>query len=134
VLASEAAAARLDRQPLALIAGVALVGADPVDQFSGAVGAATRVLDAGGCRPAEVLRIELAEPFAAVVAAWAAGLGLDVASVNPDGGGIAIGEPTGATGAVLLAAVAHAVAGRPGGSGLAAMGGSGLGAAVLLRS
>jgi acetyl-CoA C-acetyltransferase len=50
---------------------------------------------------------------------------------NPSGGGIAIGEPTGAVGARLVATLVHGLAGRWGVAATAGLGG--LGAAILLE-
>ncbi|MCR9113763.1 MAG: acetyl-CoA C-acyltransferase, partial [Rhodobacteraceae bacterium] len=45
--------------------------------------------------------IESNEAFAAQACAVNAGLGLDTAKVNPNGGAIALGHPVGATGAII---------------------------------
>jgi acetyl-CoA acyltransferase len=122
---SEAAAAALGHAPLAVVRAAAVVGTDPLVTFGGAAAAAARVLDG-----ATVDRVEVGEPFAAALVAFERALGIDPAIVNPSGGGIALGEPTGAAGARLVATLAHAV----GGTGLAAIGGmGGLGAAILLQ-
>lgn len=133
VLASESAVERLGRTPLATIAAAALVGADPLAHFGGGAPAATRVLEAAGSPAAEVDRVELAEPFAVVLAGWEGALGLVPGTANPQGGGVGTGEPAGAVGAVLVATLAHALAGRRGSTGLAVVAGAGLGGAVVLR-
>jgi Acetyl-CoA acetyltransferase len=46
--------------------------------------------------------VEINEAFASVVLAWAAECRPDMETVNPNGGAIALGNPLGATGAVLL--------------------------------
>ncbi len=45
---------------------------------------------------------EINEAFASVVLAWATELGADLATVNVNGGAIALGHPLGATGARLM--------------------------------
>jgi acetyl-CoA acetyltransferase len=47
--------------------------------------------------------IEINEAFASVVLAWQREYEPDMARVNPNGGAIAIGHPTGASGARLMA-------------------------------
>lgn len=128
LLMSEDAAARLGATPLAVVRAAAVVGSDPLVTFGGATLATERVL-AG--LDGEVDRVEVGEPFAAALLAYERATGLDPARVNPAGGGIALGEPTGAVGARLVATLAHGLAGR---FGVAAAGGlGGLGAAVLLE-
>jgi acetyl-CoA C-acetyltransferase len=46
--------------------------------------------------------VEINEAFASVVLAWAKELKPDMATVNPNGGAIALGHPLGGTGAVLI--------------------------------
>jgi acetyl-CoA acetyltransferase family protein len=134
LLASEAAAERIGRDPLAELASVVLLGADPTTPHSGAGGAALQGLVRAGCRVEELDRVELAEPFAAVLPVWEAAIGIEPGAANPTGGGLAVGEPTGAVGALLVAALGHAIAGRSGATGLAVVAGNGLGGAVVLRS
>jgi acetyl-CoA acyltransferase len=129
VVVSEAVAA--GKQPLARIAGVAEVGVDPLAMLTGAVPATQRVLLRAGVGIEAVERFEIGEPFAAVPLAWQAALGVDGERVNIAGGGIALGEPTGATGARLVVTLAHGL----GGWGVATtVSSGGLGAAVLLAS
>ena len=47
--------------------------------------------------------VEINEAFASVVLAWERELHPDMARVNPNGGAIAIGHPTGCSGARLMA-------------------------------
>ena len=77
------------------------------------------------------------EAFAVVPVLFARTHDLDASRVNPNGGHLAMGHPMGATGAILVAALAHGLAADTGHGrrGLAvAHGGSGVGAAVLLES
>ena len=80
--------------------------------------------------------MELNEAFAAQSLAclrlWP---GLDPAKVNVHGGAIAIGHPLGASGARIVGHLAHALAARGGGIGVAAICiGVGQGMAVILQS
>lgn len=58
----------------------------------------------------EVDRFEVNEAFAAIALAVQSQLGIDDARYNMDGGAIAHGHPIGATGAILITKVAHAMA------------------------
>jgi acetyl-CoA acetyltransferase family protein len=134
VVASERVVEALGRPPLARVAGIADVGVDPLATFAAAVPASRAVLQAAGVEPGALARVELAEPFAAVPLAFLGELAVDDACVNPAGGGIALGEPTGAVGARLLATLAHGLADAGGRWGLAAgVATGGLGTAVLLE-
>ena len=135
LLMSEDRAAQLGRRPLARVEGAAGAAVDPRDTF-GAVGPATRaVLRRAELRPGDVARYEVDESSAVVTLAWLAELGVDPASVNPDGGAIALGHPPGASGARMLTTLAHGLARTGGGLGLVALGGvGGVATAVLVDS
>ena len=51
--------------------------------------------------------VEINEAFASVVLAWEKELKPDMATVNPNGGAIALGHPLGGTGAILLTKAVH---------------------------
>jgi acetyl-CoA acetyltransferase len=130
VVASEAVAAALGAVPLARVVATAEVGIDPIAALAGDIPATRAALARAGLTLDDLTRVELAEPFAAVPLSWLAELGVDPELVNPHGGGIAVGEPTGAVGARLVASLVH---GLRGGVGLAAgVAAGGLGSAVVL--
>ena len=131
LVVSEAVAAAVGVTPLARVAAAAEVGVDPLAMFTGAVPATTRVLERAAVTLDAVERFEIGEPYAAVPLAWTAALGVDEALVNPAGGGIALGEPTGAVGARLVVTLAHGLTGRWGLATTVATGG--LGSALLLE-
>ena len=61
-------------------------------------------------------------------------LDLDPASVNPNGGAVALGHPLGATGARLMVTLLNELRRRGGGLGAASLcGGGGQGDAVIVR-
>jgi acetyl-CoA acetyltransferase len=65
---------------------------------------ATRlVLDKAKLRLEDMDVVEINEAFASVVLAWERELHPDMDRVNPNGGAIAIGHPTGCSGARLMA-------------------------------
>ncbi len=87
-----------------------------------------------GIEPADLDVIEINEAFAAVGVVSTRKLGVDAATVNPNGGAIALGHPIGASGARLALHLALELKRRGGGVGAAALcGGGGQGDALILR-
>jgi acetyl-CoA acetyltransferase family protein len=123
-------------EPLARIAGRGAHAVDP-DIFGIApVEAANKALERAGISWEQVEVVELNEAFAAQSLAclreWKE---LDPERVNPNGGAIAIGHPLGASGARILATLAHELRRRGGGYGVAAICiGVGQGLAVVLHA
>jgi acetyl-CoA C-acetyltransferase len=78
--------------------------------------------------------VEINEAFASVVLAWQRELSPDMATVNPNGGAIALGHPLGGTGAILLTKAVHELERADKETGLVTMCcGGGLGTGTLLR-
>jgi len=104
LIASEAAASRHGLTPRARILGMATAGLAPRIMGFGPSPASRKVLALTGLRIEQMDVIELNEAFAAQALAVTRDLGLpdDAAHVNPNGGGIAIGHPLGASGARLV--------------------------------
>jgi acetyl-CoA C-acetyltransferase len=75
----------------------------------GPVPAVQQALDRAGWKLGDLERIEINEAFAAVPIAVARKLGLPDDVVNPEGGAIAHGHAIGATGAVLVTRLVHAM-------------------------
>jgi acetyl-CoA acetyltransferase family protein len=136
LLAGEAAAGRLGRDPMARVAARATSGIDPQLYGLGPVEAARRALDRAGIGWGELAVVELNEAFAAqALACLAEWPDLDRAIVNPNGGAIALGHPIGCSGARIMTTLVHELARRGGGWGLAAMCiGVGQGIAVVVES
>ncbi len=127
--------APIDSEPLARIVSRGVAGVDP-DVFGIApVEAANRALARAGRSWADVDIVELNEAFAsqslACLQLWPE---LDPAKVNIHGGAIAIGHPLGASGARIVGHLAHELARRGGGVGVAAICiGVGQGLAIVLE-
>ena len=125
----------IGREPLARIRASAVSGIEP--QFFGLapVEASRRALARAGLAFDDLHTVELNEAFAAQALGCLAELPeLDPAKVNPRGGAIAIGHPLGASGARLAGAVAHQLAARGSGTGLATLCiGVGQGLALVLE-
>ncbi|MFF3562772.1 thiolase family protein [Streptomyces sp. NPDC002574] len=123
------------REPLARIRASAVTGIEP-DYFGLApVEAVRKALAKSGKGFGDLSTVELNEAFAAQVLGCLAGWPeLDPALVNPRGGAIAVGHPLGASGARIAGAVAHQLAARGSGTGLAALCiGVGQGLALVLE-
>jgi acetyl-CoA acyltransferase len=135
IIGSEAARARLGRDPLARIVACAAHGVDP-DVFGIApVEAANRALAKAGLGWSDIAALELNEAFASQSLACLAGWPeLDPDKVNVRGGAIAIGHPLGASGTRILGRLALELQGAGGGYGMAAICiGVGQGLAVILE-
>ncbi|MDR3016140.1 MAG: acetyl-CoA C-acyltransferase family protein [Delftia acidovorans] len=93
--------AALGLKPLARLVGYAHAGVDPAYMGIGPVPATQKVLQRTGLKIADMDVIEANEAFAAQACAVIQQLGLDPAKVNPNGSGISLGHPVGATGAII---------------------------------
>ena len=135
LLADEASAQAIGREPLARVVSRGAAGADP-DVFGIApVKAAEQALKRAGITWEDVAVVELNEAFAsqclADIGQWH---GLDPDKVNPNGGAIALGHPLGASGTRILGGLAHELKRRGGGYGVATLCiGVGQGLAVVLE-
>lgn len=115
VLADEDAVKSMGLQPLARFVGVAHSGVEPGYMGIGPVPATRKVLEKTGLRAGDLDVIESNEAFAAQACAVMQELQLDPVKVNPNGSGISLGHPIGATGAIIATkaiAELHRVGGR----------------------
>lgn len=99
LVTSDAFAAKHGLQPLARIKSFATVGVDPAVMGIGPIPATRKALARAGLTVADLDVVEINEAFSSQALACIRDLGLDPATVNLDGGGLAIGHPLGATGA-----------------------------------
>jgi acetyl-CoA C-acetyltransferase len=94
-----------------------------------------RALDKAGLSTSDLDLVEINEAFAQVVIASVRELGVDPATVNVNGGAIALGHPIGMSGTRLALTLALELRRRGGGLGVAGLcGGGGQGDALLLRA
>jgi acetyl-CoA acetyltransferase family protein len=107
LIGSADASGPIGLEPLARIAGRGVHALDPREFGFAPVEAANAALARAGIGWSDVAAVELNEAFAvqslACVDAW----GIDPEIVNAKGGAIAIGHPLGASGARILATLAH---------------------------
>jgi len=102
VLAGADAVRELGAKPLARIVAYGHAGVDPALMGIGPVPATRLALARAGLAVRDLDVIESNEAFAAQACAVAKELEFDPAKVNPNGSGISLGHPVGATGAILL--------------------------------
>jgi len=88
-------------KPLARLVAYAHAGVDPKYMGIGPVPATQKALKKAGLTVNDLDVIEANEAFAAQACAVTRDLGLDPAKVNPNGSGISLGHPIGATGALI---------------------------------
>jgi acetyl-CoA C-acetyltransferase len=100
-------ASSLGLTPRATIVDTCLVGSDPVLMLTGPIYATQKLLDANSLQMGDIDVVEINEAFASVALAWEKELKPDMATVNPNGGAIALGHPLGGTGATLLTKAVH---------------------------
>ncbi|MEU8367375.1 thiolase family protein [Micromonospora tulbaghiae] len=135
VVASGEAVRRHGLTPLGRIVGFAAVGVDPTMMGVGPAEAIPLALRRAGLTVGDVDLFEINEAFAAQIVQNVRALGLDEERVNVNGGGIALGHPTGQSGARLVVSLLHELARRDGRYGVASLcvgGGQGI-AAVIER-
>jgi acetyl-CoA C-acetyltransferase len=101
ILASQDYAERNGREPLGRLAGYAHAGVEPRVMGIGPVPAVHRVLEKTSLKQDDIDVFEVNEAFAAQALAVARELDLPPERTNPNGSGISLGHPIGATGAVL---------------------------------
>jgi acetyl-CoA C-acetyltransferase len=107
VLASAAKVKALGLKPLARLVGYAHAGVEPAYMGIGPVPATRLVLKRTGLKIGDLDVIEANEAFAAQACAVARELDFDPAKVNPNGSGISLGHPVGATGTIITTKAIH---------------------------
>jgi len=101
LLASGQAVQSRALKPMARLVAYAHAGVEPLYMGIGPVPATRLALQKAGLNIADLDVIEANEAFAAQACAVTQALGLDPAKVNPNGSGISLGHPIGATGAII---------------------------------
>jgi len=107
VLMEAGAAKARGAKPLARLVGYAHTALDPKIMGVGPISATQAVLKRTGLKVSDLDVIEANEAFAAQACAVTRELGLDPAKVNPNGSGISLGHPIGATGALITVKAIH---------------------------
>ncbi|MBV4536601.1 MULTISPECIES: acetyl-CoA C-acyltransferase family protein [Pseudomonas] len=107
VLATGDAVRRLGLKPLARLVAYAHAGVEPALMGLGPIPATQKVLEKAGLSVSDLDVIESNEAFAAQACAVARALDFDPEKVNPNGSGISLGHPVGATGAIIATKAIH---------------------------
>jgi acetyl-CoA acyltransferase len=123
LVASEDAAGRLGLEPRARFVSFGLAGVDPHRMLHGNPQACERALARAGLTWDDISVIEVNEAFACVVLQFARDAGLEERwdDINPNGGGISLGHPLGATGARITATLLNELERRDARYGVATM-------------
>jgi acetyl-CoA acetyltransferase family protein len=125
LLASDEAVARLELTPRARWVSFGLSGVDPYRMLHGNPQACAAALAKAGLTWDDLSVVEVNEAFASVVLQFLADTGLherwESGDVNPNGGGISLGHPLGATGARITATLLNELERRGGRYGIATM-------------
>jgi acetyl-CoA acetyltransferase family protein len=125
LVTSESAAARLGLEPRGRFVSFGLAGVDPYRMLHGNPLACSRALERAGLAWDDLAVIEVNEAFASVVLQFLADTELHdrwrAGDVNPNGGGISLGHPLGATGARITATLLAELARRNERYGIASM-------------
>lgn len=106
LMTAQAAKAR-GVQPMARLVAYGHAGVDPKYMGMGPVPATRNALARAGLTVDQMDVIEANEAFAAQACAVSRELGFDPAKVNPNGSGISLGHPIGATGALITVKALH---------------------------
>ncbi|MDQ2080953.1 acetyl-CoA C-acyltransferase family protein [Xanthobacteraceae bacterium Astr-EGSB] len=101
VLASGEAVKAHNLTPIGRLVGYAYAGVEPAVMGTGPIPATRKLLARTGLKVADLDVIESNEAFAAQACAVSRELGFDPDRVNPNGSGISLGHPVGATGAII---------------------------------
>jgi acetyl-CoA C-acetyltransferase len=101
VLMERAVAEKRGIKPLARLVSYGHAGVDPKFMGIGPVPASRKALERAGLTVGALDVIEANEAFAAQACAVAKDLGFPQDKVNPNGSGISLGHPVGATGAII---------------------------------
>ena len=123
LIVSEQAAGRLDLEPRARFVSFGLAGVDPHRMLHGNPQACAAALARAGMTWDQISVIEVNEAFASVALQFMRDAGLEdrAEDVNPNGGGISLGHPLGATGARITATLLNELERREARYGIATM-------------
>jgi acetyl-CoA acyltransferase len=97
----------LGLKPRAKIIARDVIGSDPTLMLTGPIEVTKKILKKAGLSVHDIDIFECNEAFAPVVLAWMKELEPDFDKVNPRGGAIALGHPTGASGARIMTTLLH---------------------------
>jgi acetyl-CoA C-acetyltransferase len=134
LIMSAEAATKYGLKPLAYVKAYASGGLDPAYMGLGVVPATLKALKLAGLTLNDIQLFEVNEAFASQSLGVIKELGLDLKKINPNGGGISLGHPIGATGARITVTLVHEMMRKNYKYGLASLCiGGGQGMAIILE-
>ncbi|MRG84883.1 thiolase family protein [Salinibacillus xinjiangensis] len=107
IIMSREKAEELNLKPRARIIARGVIGSDPTLMLEGPIPLTKQILDKAGLKVEDIDVFECNEAFASVVLAWMKEYKPNIEKVNPRGGAIALGHPTGASGARIMTTLLH---------------------------
>lgn len=120
--------------PVGRLRSVAALGVDPTEMGVGPAAAIPAALKRAGLVPDDIALYEINEAFGAQIVQNVEALGLNDERVNVNGGGIALGHPTGQSGCRLIVTLLHELARREERFGVASLCvGGGMGIAAVIE-
>lgn len=121
-------------QPRARVKAVATIGSEPMLMLDGPIPVTRKILARAGMTIDDIDLFEVNEAFAAVPMAFIQEFDVDPATVNVNGGAIALGHPLGATGCMLLGTLLDALEQHDKTTGLVTLCiGGGMGVATIIE-
>lgn len=109
LIISEKKVEELGIKPRARILAREVIGSDPTLMLTGPIAVTKKILEKTNLTIDDIDIFECNEAFASVVLAWQKELNVPVEKINVRGGAIALGHPTGASGARLMTTLLHAL-------------------------
>jgi acetyl-CoA C-acetyltransferase len=107
LIASAEAVRRHGLTPRARIHHMSVMGDDPIWMLTAPIPASRRAMQRSGLAWSDIDVVECNEAFASVPMAWLAEIDYPHERFNPNGGGISLGHPIGATGARIMTTMLH---------------------------
>lgn len=107
LIMSRKKAEELNVKPRAKIVARSVIGSDPTMMLTGIIPLTKKILDKANLSLDDIDVFEVNEAFASVLIAWLKETKVDINKVNPRGGAIALGHPTGASGARIMTTLLH---------------------------
>jgi acetyl-CoA C-acetyltransferase len=107
LVVSEQALKRYNLRPRARIHHMSVMGDDPIFMLTAPIPASKRAMQRAGMKWQDIDIVECNEAFASVPMAWLAEIDYPHERFNPNGGGISLGHPIGATGARIMTTLLH---------------------------
>ena len=121
-------------KPRARIKATAKIGTEPTIMLTGPVPVTQKILADSGMEIGDIDLFEVNEAFSAVVLRFQQAFDIDPATLNVNGGAIAMGHPLGATGAMILGTLLDELERTGKSTGLATLCvASGMGAATIIE-